>query len=307
MNHPAHHATRHATRHETRHVILIGAARSGTKVLRDALASATGAGSVPYDIGYVWRFGNEHSHDDLLSPAAVGERARRFIRGFVDRYADGSPPAVIEKTVGNALRVPAVAATFPDATFVHLVRDGVDVVESTRRQWTAPTDLRYLAGKVRHFPLRLAPRYGGKYLRSMAGRRASADGRVGSWGPRYRGIDADLRERGLLTVCARQWREAVDRAREDLDRLALPVVEVRYERLVTDPVAELARLAEFTGLPADPERVRAAGARITRGRQGTGRQCLTGAELSALESEVGDLLATLGYGRPAPAEKDELP
>lgn len=290
-----------------RHVVVIGAARSGTKMLRDALATATGAGKVPYDIGYVWRVGNESRPDDLLEPAAVAERSRRFIRRFVDGYGGGRPPAVIEKTVGNALRVPAVAATLPDAVYIHLVRDGVDVVESTRRQWTAPTDLRYLAGKARHFPLRLAPRYGTKYLRSLAGRRSSADGRVGTWGPRYAGIDADLREHDLLTVCARQWRHALTRARRDFDRLGLPVVEVRYEALVGDPATELARIAEFTGLPAAPARVRAAGAAITPDRQGSGRRGLGRDELVRIETEIGDLLAELGYRRPAPVDTNEGP
>ena len=42
-------------------IVLIGAARSGTKILRDALATALGVPQVPYDVGYVWRYGNEPS------------------------------------------------------------------------------------------------------------------------------------------------------------------------------------------------------------------------------------------------------
>ncbi len=42
-----------------RRIVLIGAARSGTKILRDTLAAATGSGAVPFDIGFVWRIGHD--------------------------------------------------------------------------------------------------------------------------------------------------------------------------------------------------------------------------------------------------------
>jgi Sulfotransferase family len=284
-----------------RHIVIIGAARSGTKMLRDALAEVTGVGKVPYDIGYVWRYGNERHPDDAIEPDAISRRSARFIRRFIDRYATGTTPAVIEKTVGNCMRVPAVAAVLPNATFIHLIRDGVDVIESARRQWTAPSDLRYLAGKLRHFPVRLAPRYGVKYLRSTASRVTNADRRVGSWGPRYQGIDDDLREHDLLTVCARQWAYAVAAARAELARPGLSSTEVRYEDLVTNPEAELAQLAELVNLQPHPEQLELTSRHITQSRQGVGRERLTPAELAAVAVEAGHLLRDLGY--PAPVRE----
>ncbi len=183
---------------DPRHIVIIGAARSGTKMLRDALAAATGAGKVPYDVGFVWRHGNEDCPHDALTADMISPRSRRFIRRFIDRYARGTPPAVIEKTVGNALRVEAVASVLPDARFIHLVRDGVDVAESLRRQWIASADFGYLVRKLRHFPVRLAPRYATGYVWSAVRRRIHPSGRVGTWGPRYPGIDKDLHEHDLL-------------------------------------------------------------------------------------------------------------
>ncbi len=206
-----------------RHVILIGAARSGTKMLRGALAAATGVGAVPYDVGYVWRYGNERAPDDVLDPAHVDDRSRRFIRKFVDGYADGETSTVIEKTVGNTMRVPFVAAMFPDASYIHLVRDGVDVAESARRQWTAGSDWRYIAAKARHVPLRLAPRFGAGYASSLGARLLHRDRRLGSWGPRYPGHRRRPEHRGPLVVCARQWRESVLAATQAFEDLRLPV------------------------------------------------------------------------------------
>jgi Sulfotransferase family len=287
------------------HVVVVGAARSGTKIFRDALAEATAVGKVPYDIGYVWRVGNEGLPDDVVPPQLVSETSRRFIRRFVDRYADGQPAAVIEKTVGNTLRVPTVHAVLPDAKYVHLLRDGVDVIESTRRQWMSPTDTRYLLGKVRHFPPRLVPRYGVKYLRSLARRRIKDDGRMGSWGPRYPGIDQDLDSADLLTVCCRQWREATRTASADLRQLGVPVVEVRYEDLVRQPNSELTRVADFLRLQLHPELLAAACRRIVPDRNGVGREALTPVERATVDAEVGDLLAELGYEPISPHQRDD--
>lgn len=278
-----------------RHVVIIGAARSGTKMLRSALATAAGVGAVPYDIGYVWRLHNERAADDVLSPADLDDGARRFIRRFVDRYAAGELPTVIEKTVGNTMRVPFVAAVLPDARYVHLVRDGIDVAESSRRQWTAPPDRRYLAAKLRHVPQRVVVRHGASYAASLAARAFTKDRRVSSWGPRYLGIDADLSVESLLTVCARQWRESVLTAQRDLSALTVPVIEVRYEAFVQNPVDALTEVLDFLALPPahkGPER--AAGA-IAAARIGVGRTALTPAELRSIELEVAPTLEELGY------------
>ena len=110
---------------------------------------------------------------------------------------------MIEKSVGNTLRVGYVAEIVPDAIFVHLVRNGVDVAESTRRQWQSPVEYGYLRDKVRHFPLRMVPTYGRSYAASLLRRRLAGDGRVASWGPRYPGIDRDLdRDRPAHGLCA---------------------------------------------------------------------------------------------------------
>ena len=281
-----------------RHIVLIGAARSGTKMLRDALAEATGAGRVPYDISYVWRYGNEAHPDDVLEPDWIDVKARRYIRKFVGRYADGRPPSVIEKTVGNALRVPAVAAVLPDAKYIHLIRDGVDVVESAMRQWCSSPGLGYLASRLRHVPVRFLPHAGSEYLRSLSARWEHGNGQVGTWGVRYPGIDADLTKLDLLAVCARQWKHAVEGAESAFDRLGVQVAEIRYEQLVSNPSAQVSRLASFAGLATDVDSLESMQRRIVRGRVGTGRSSLAPSELADLDTELGSTLTDLGYPRP---------
>lgn len=276
-------------------VVIIGAARSGTKLLRDTLSAVTGAGKVPYDIGYVWTQGSPQHGDEVIDPGELSAQQRDRISTFVDKYAAGHPPAVIEKSVGNCMRVPAVQAVLPDARFIHLVRDGADVVESARRQWVAPVDFRYLARKAAHIPLRLAGPVVWGHARSLLGRRGREAGRVSTWGPRYPGIDEDLRQHGLLMVCARQWRESVRRAQQGLDGVRAPVVDMRYEDFVTHPEKQLQVLAESLDLPIDPQLMAAATRSVSMSRCGAGRRALTADEKDLVRPEIEALLVERGY------------
>ncbi|MGY2701579.1 sulfotransferase [Nocardioides sp. HB32] len=278
---------------ELRPVVLIGAARSGTKACRDALAIAAGVPAVPYDVGFVWRQGNESAPDDILAPALATPRIAGRVRRYLDRYADADG-RVIEKTVGNTLRVPFVDAVVPDATYVHLVRDGVDVVESARRQWQAPSDKRYLLKKARHFPPHLLGSYGVKFLRNNF--RRGHHGHVKSWGPRYPGIDDDVRAGDVLTVCARQWSECVNRASAELDGLHPRVIDVSYEALVREPAVTLAGiLNQMPGYTTSPDRLARAAATLIVRSDGAARGRLTAAERTTLSREIDSTLERLGY------------
>lgn len=232
-------------------IIVLGAARSGTKYLRDILALGANAAKVPYDINYVWRYGSEAHPDDALPVSLLTERKRRFIREQVQRLAKvapGSDTIVFEKTVGSTLRVPFVAAVFPEAKFVHLVRDGRAVTESSMRQWREPLDFRRLFEKLRDLPLRNAGYpvwFAGNLLKGLAVGRGG--GKV--WGPRYPGIAADLESGlGLVELCVRQWQASVEMALEGLGAIAPErQIELRYEQLVSGTRA-LHEVAEFCGL-----------------------------------------------------------
>lgn len=278
----------------TRKIILIGAARSGTKILRDVLATATGAGCVPYDISFVWRYRNESVPHDVLDPRSATPSIRNFVRNYIDRYASDND-VVIEKTVGNALRVPYVREVLPEAGYIHLVRNGIDVAESTRRQWVAPPDGKYLARKIRHFPLRLVPTYGRKYAVSMAHQFLTKDGRVATWGPRYPGIDGDVSSSDLLTVCARQWQTCIEAAEAAFAELDAPVSTVHYEDLVTDPVRVLEAVLSVHELQYDPESLKRAASMLEHDHVGYGGQNLAPGELRTVRSQLSPTLTRLGY------------
>ena len=278
-----------------RPLVLLGAARSGTKILRDSLATAAAVPAVPYDVGYVWRYGNESATDDCLDPSLVRRRNRRLVRAFLAGYAD-TQGRVIEKTVGNALRAPFVAEILPEAVFVHLVRDGADVVESALREWRRPVDWRYVVRKSRHVPVRVGVSHARRFLRTSVRRDVGAD-HARSWGPRYPGIDQDLADEGLLVTVARQWRESVGIARRDVPHVAC-VTELRYEDLVEAPRETLESVLSAVGWRPDPTELARAVTGITPGRAGSGRARLDSAQRAVLDREMGDVLEDLGYARP---------
>ncbi|MDH5508429.1 MAG: sulfotransferase, partial [Anaerolineae bacterium] len=144
-------------------VFLIGAARSGTKLLRDIVSQHPDVEKIPYDINYIWRFGNEKLSHDELTPSLLTPQIIKRIRQQFETYHAGRS-ILIEKTVSNCLRIPFVAAVFPQAKFIHLIRHGEDVVESAYRQWIAPPDWNYIFEKARTFPLLETPGYALRYI-----------------------------------------------------------------------------------------------------------------------------------------------
>lgn len=231
-------------------VLILGAARSGTKVLRRLLGAAPETAVVPYGVPAVWKRGNEAHPHDALPRSACSNAIAADIRQELTRLADGGPRAttLLEKTSANTLRVPFVDAVVPRARFVHLVRNGIDVAESARRRWQARPGLSYLIRKaltLRDTGLRQGLRYLWDTLRSTG----SSTPRL--WGPHYPGMAEDVKSHPLLHVCARQWRACV---LASLDALAtLPaerVLHLRYETLVREP-ASVDRLADFADVSAE--------------------------------------------------------
>jgi hypothetical protein len=232
-------------------VFVIGAARSGTKLLRDVIASHPAVDSVPYDINFIWRLGNETVPHDELTPEDVTPTVARRIRSRLGSYHRGAP-LLIEKTVSNCLRVPFVDAIFPGAKYLFLFRDGYDVVESAYRQWVAPPDWKYILGKASSFPIVDAPRYALKYAASLARKVGPVVRRKGTWGPRYKEIDQDVAARDLIEVCAIQWSRSTEKAYASLQVLDKSrAMKVNYEDFVNRPKPHLIEIAGFLGV--DPE------------------------------------------------------
>ena len=87
--------------------------------------------------------------DEFIAAAdrlPVDGGARAALRLFYRLYAERrGKPCAGDKTPLYVRHMPRVAATLPEARFIHLLRDGRDVALSWRKMWFAPSkDLREL-------------------------------------------------------------------------------------------------------------------------------------------------------------------
>lgn len=180
-------------------IIVIGAARSGTKWVRSLLASTGSFRVVPYDVNYIWRSGQHALPHDVLSPA-IGDRQAARIRSLLDRVALPSPQGpgqpMLEKTVSNALRVPFVRRVFPGARFVEIVRDGREAIASTFEQWNRPMERSYGLRKALAVPPACWP-----YLIQLGLRSAGVARSSRSWG--------SATKASTTTSCGARFRRSV--------------------------------------------------------------------------------------------------
>ncbi|TWT80859.1 Sulfotransferase domain protein [Planctomycetes bacterium CA13] len=271
-------------------VFLIGAARSGTKFLRDLIATDTNICEIPFDVNFVWRRGNEHYPHDGLPAEFATERVIRDLRKRLPRMANATNGKImLEKTVSNALRIPFVLKVFPEARLIHLIRDGRSVVESVHRVWDEPTPLHYKLKKLRYFPVTNF-RYAWWFLANSR----NPTNRV--WGPRYDGIDDDLSTLSRLDVCGHQWCHCVETALRDLKSVnEQNTLDVRYEDLISrsETIDSIVRFLEIN----DDEGIRHRFSNmVRRGQDDKWRGCWTNEQMEGLQKIIGPLLERLGYG-----------
>jgi Sulfotransferase family len=255
-----------------RPVFVIGAPRSGTTFLGSCL------GRLP-EISY-------HYEPRLTKAAARcvydgSWSARRAAAVFRLSYSalllaalDGGH-RFAEKNPENSFLVPFLAAEFPGAQFIHIVRDGRDAaVSHAEKPWLAAASA--VSGQ-----------------RGMAGQLHGPRARWWVEPPRREEF-AQVSDIARSAWCWRRFTEAA------LDGVAkLPpgrAVEVRYEAMVSDPAATADHLAGFLGTsPGGRGELRAAMARARPDSVGRWRATLSGQDVAEVEAEIGPLLTRLGY------------
>jgi len=281
-----------------RPLIIIGAPRSGTNMLRDVLTSFDGIATWPCDeINYIWRHGNVRYPSDELPADRATAAIRRYIQqSFSDIQYRYNADVVVEKTCANSLRVPFVDSVVPDAKYIFIYRDGIDATGSAKERWTAELDIPYILEKVKFVPKTDLPYYGARYFWARLYRLISRDKRLAFWGPALEDMQSILKKHTLNEVCALQWQRCVDKAEEAFAGMpADTVVRVRYEYFVREPVSELTRIIEFMGWDIEAHKIAKAVEGVSPRSLGKGRQALGEAEVASLEALVGDTLKRYDY------------
>lgn len=294
-------------------LFVTGAARSGTHLLATLVHEATGCTYLG-EVNDFWRSTAPRlRHDMIPTGDAIPAVADRFFRTFGSlASAEGDAAWLLDKTAANSLRLPFLYRLFPDACFVHIIRDGRDVAISVRRKYQGDTrkitkmaepgqasrprpsvgaGLAQLRGKLATglSPRRVLtePR---RYL--AAGLRMLGVSARHPWGPAVPGLEAMIRSHSTLEVAAYQWRCCVEHALSF--HAAYPqatYVEIRYEQLLADPEAALAPLWALLKIRTPVSALRT---EVVAGGQ-THADILSDAEREQISGMAGWTLAKLQY------------
>lgn len=235
-----------------RPIIIVGAPRSGTSFLGWALECHE---QLVYadEPRLTWRYGND-SKSDMLSPADARPNVVRYIRKtFAQRVREAGGSRLLEKTPSNGLRLPFVDRVFPDALYIHTIRNGLESALSIRNFWqkhaqgVGNVTQGRVSSRAKELSLWRAPYYLPEFIRRAAPE--SLRGILGQnpWGPRLPGMRAMLREMDVLDVCCLQWRTCVELACQFGRSLpADRYLELRVEDMSEDTMR---RVLGFCGLP----------------------------------------------------------
>jgi hypothetical protein len=236
-------------------IIIVGAGRSGTKMLRSILTAHPDVVCFPREINYIWRYGNANADTDELKPEHARPEVIQYIRSQFSQFRKKrNSEIIVEKTCANSLRVDFVHTIFPKAQIIHLVRDGRAVAESARRCWKARPKIRYILEKAIHVPIRDIPYYGSRYLRYQLGRLNMGDAKQSSWGPRFAQLDELVKEKTLIEVCGIQWKVCVQAAEAAMKDLPSDqTITLRYEDIINSSLSTIGRLFEKINLPFTTE------------------------------------------------------
>ena len=284
-------------------VIIIGAGRSGTNMLRDVLTQFNLIHTWPCDeINYIWRYGNRSFDTDEFSAEMATPGIRRYIRGqFQSMAGNSANPSgmssdniLLEKTCANSLRVEFVDAVIPEARYIFLVRDGRDVVASAMNRWKAPLDVPYLAAKARYVPKSDLPYYASKYFFNRLQKIYNPDARLGIWGPKFKDWKRIVSSEDLATACAVQWVRCIERSRQAFSPMPENRVHrLRYEDFVQNPIEQTRGIMDFLQVDAKDQAISEACASISTASVGKAR--LT-SEVSARNFDImTPTLDALGY------------
>lgn len=191
------------------------------------------------------------------------KKAARIKRAFAVEQWLQNGEILVEKLPVNSYRIPMLLDLFPDARFIHMLRDGIEVAYSiaecfTNRIWWRGIKWELLAETAR-----------------------------------------DQGDEELLQYCTNpvhkgllEWRLATQSVRRAFDELpADRCLDVRYEQLVEVPLHVCAQLERFLGVELASEMHEFAMNQISRRSPRRDYVPLT----PAMEQMAGDLLVELGY------------
>ena len=230
-------------------IILFGNFRSGTTLLQKLISTHPDVVPLYEPVG-LWLYADPgRSHDEFEARDAT-DKVKLYIRNEFLKYQQRHENRIIvEKTPHNILRIPYVRAIFPEAHFLYIVRNPLSFVSSVELKWQQPATRKRIFKRLKSTPVTQLQHYLKRFLSQQWNNRILRRKYLSIWGPRYTGIEEDLKKENLMTVIARQWSRSSSKAERDLALFENgQVLRLKYEDFVQDPIPDMERICAHCGL-----------------------------------------------------------
>lgn len=281
-------------------IFLIGNYRSGTTITQKLIGLHPGI-ITWYEPRTLWLYADPVRDHDEFAECDATERVTRYIRSRFLRYQlRHGDRQIMENTPSNVLRVPYVSAIFPECIYLYMTRNPFSCINSMELKWQRTKTWAGIWRSVSVTPITQLHYYARDFVKQVFVKKILKKKYSPIYGPRYKGIDKDLKRHDRLQVIARQWALGNRKAREDLTRLGDGrVLSFRYEDLMQEPETVLRRIYDHCGLICDNDIVRTAKQMVDPGRQEKWVR-LDRDDLKAIIPEVEEEMAVYGYEVPSP-------
>ncbi|HLF28447.1 MAG TPA: sulfotransferase [Anaerolineae bacterium] len=280
-------------------IIILGNTRSGTTIVQRVIATHPDIVEW-YEPRTLWLYADPGRRHDEFDERDATDKVKRYIREqFLKYQKQHGNCVVMEKTPANILKIPYVRAIFPEATYLFMVRNPFSFISSVEMKWQANTvSSKGIGRRLRSTPIIQLHHYASRLIMQHLEKRVLRRKYLSLWGPRYQGMDQDLKTHDLLTVIARQWSVCSSQAEQALARFDTgQVLRLRYEDFVADPISDLERICAHCGLAMTPDMVKAANEWVKPDRQ-LKWQRFDPRDLARILPEISDEMQRHGYEVP---------
>ncbi len=252
-------------------VFIVGSPRSGTTILGELLDKHRWI-SQWYEPYFIWdHFFRRAPNDERIETDASPKIREWIYQNFIRYKTRKNCFVLVDKSPRNSLKIPFILKIFPQAKFIHLLRDGRDTTLSINKEWLRRQNI------VQHPLFKGGFNYTEAYhvIRKFLSRqpflkdklsalwfethghiidkakhlnRLRWNGEVG-WGPRFKDWDQIYKQSTLLQFNAHQWLNCVERITANWQLIeANNRITIRYEDLIVRPADKIREILSFLRL-----------------------------------------------------------
>jgi len=302
---------------ENKIAFVIGSPRSGTTLLGEILGNHPQIAQW-YEPVFVWEHFFRDAPDDCRTPADATKQVKEYIRrAFTDFLNRSGKDVIIDKSPSLCMKIPFILEVFPNAQFIHIIRDGRDTILSIYREWQKRKEIITDRKKIisgldvmweflslqPYWDYRLAALFFeiGPIQNLFKGRnhlfyRLERWHGIIGWGIQFKGWQEIIQLVSCLEFCTYQWVKAVE-AILDSSLYVVPtknVLEIRYEDLLKSPQKEIKKVCDYIEMPFTESFV-SSFPKIMHDNAGKWKKAFSEIEQRQIGNIADPLLRRLGY------------